>query len=123
MAEITALLLNFLKAIGKYRWYAIVITWTVALIGWAVVLRLPNQYEASARVYVDTQSILKPLLSGMTTMPNLEQQVMFMRRTLLSRPNIESVMRMVDLDVKAKDTKEHDKLVTQLMSQIRIDGT
>ena len=66
MAEITALLLNFLKAIGKYRWYAVVITWTVALIGWAVILRLPNQYEASARVYVDTQSILKPLLSGMT---------------------------------------------------------
>jgi polysaccharide chain length determinant protein (PEP-CTERM system associated) len=123
MAEITALLLNFLKAIGKYRWYAIVITWTVALIGWAVVLRLPNQYDASARVYVDTQSILKPLMSGMTTMPNLEQQVTFMRRTLLSRPNVESVMRMVDLDVTAKDTKEHEKLVTQLMSQIKIEGT
>ena len=86
MAEITAVLLNFLKAIGKYRWHAIVITWVVALIGWAVVLRLPNQYEASARVYVDTQSILKPLLSSMTTVPNLEQQVMFMRRTLISRP-------------------------------------
>src|SRR5881398_1232967 len=123
MAEITAVLLNFLKAIGKYRWYAIVITWTVAMIGWVVVLRLPNQYEASARVYVDTQSILKPLLAGMTTTPNLEQQVMFMRRTLLSRPNIERVMRMVDLDVKAKDSKEHEKMVDELMSQIKIAGT
>jgi polysaccharide chain length determinant protein (PEP-CTERM system associated) len=123
MAEITALLLNFLKAIGKYRWYAVAITWTVALIGWAVVLRLPNQYEASARVYVDTQSILKPLLSGMTTMPNLDQQVMFMRRTLISRPNVESVMRMVDLDVRAKNSKDHEKLVTDLMSQIKIAGT
>ena len=62
MAEITAVLLNFLKAIGKYRWYAVAITWAVAIIGWTIVLRLPNQYEASARVYVDTQSILKPLL-------------------------------------------------------------
>jgi polysaccharide chain length determinant protein (PEP-CTERM system associated) len=123
MAEITALLLNFLKAIGKYRWHAVVITWIVALIGWAVVLRLPNQYEASARVYVDTQSILKPLLSSMTTVPNLEQQVIFMRRTLLSRPNIERLMRMVDLDVKAKDSKEHDKIVDELMSQIKISGT
>ncbi|QJD99883.1 chain length-determining protein [Massilia forsythiae] len=123
MAEITAALLNFLKAIGKYRWYAIVITWTVAVIGWAVVLRLPNQYEASARVYVDTQSILKPLLSGMTTMPNLDQQVMFMRRTLISRPNVERLMRMVDLDVKAKDSKQHEKIVDDLMSQIRIGGT
>ena len=123
MAEITAVLLNFLKAIGKYRWYAVVITWTVALIGWGVVLRLPPQYEASARVYVDTQSILKPLLSGMTTMPNLEQQVMFMRRTLLSRPNVERLMRMVDIDVKAKDTKQHDKMVDELMTQINIGGT
>jgi len=123
MAEITAVLLNFLKAIGKYRWYAVVIAWTVALIGWAVVLRLPAQYEASARVYVDTQSILKPLMSGMTSMPDLNQQVIFMRRTLLSRPNVERLMRDVDLDVKAKDSKEHDKMVDELMTQIKIGGT
>ena len=123
MAEITATLLNFLKAIGKYRWYAVAITWTIAVIGWAVVFRLPNQYEASARVYVDTQSILKPLLSGMTTMPNLEQQVVFMRRTLISRPNVERLMRMVDLDVKAKDTKEHEKIVDELIQNIKIAGT
>jgi polysaccharide chain length determinant protein (PEP-CTERM system associated) len=123
MAEITALLLNFLKAIGKYRWYAVAITWTIALIGWVVVLRMPNQYDATARVYVDTQSILKPLLSGMTTTPNLEQQVVFMRRTLISRPNVERLMRMVDLDVKAKNTKDHDKMVDELMSKIWIGGT
>jgi polysaccharide chain length determinant protein (PEP-CTERM system associated) len=74
-------------------------------------------------VYVDTQSILKPLLSGMTTVPNLEQQVMFMRRTLISRPNVERLMRDVDLDVKAKDSKEHDKMVDELMEKIRISGT
>jgi len=123
MAEITATLLNFLKAIGKYRWYAVAISWTIAVIGWAVVMRLPNQYEASARVYVDTQSILKPLLSGMTTLPNLDQQVVFMRRTLISRPNVEKLMRMVDLDVKAKDAKEHEKMVDDLVSKIKIAGT
>jgi polysaccharide chain length determinant protein (PEP-CTERM system associated) len=123
MAEITALILTFLKAIGKYRWHAVVIAWIVALVGWAVVFKLPNQYEASARVYVDTQSILKPLLSGMTTLPNLDQQVMFMRRTLISRPNVEKLMRMVDLDVKAKDTKAHEKMVDELMAAIKIGGT
>jgi polysaccharide chain length determinant protein (PEP-CTERM system associated) len=123
MAEITAVILTFLKAIGKYRWHAVVIAWIVAIVGWTVVFRLPNEYQASARVYVDTQNILKPLLSGMTSLPNLDQQVMFMRRTLISRPNVERVMRMVDLDVKAKDAKEHEKMVDQLMSQITIAGT
>jgi len=106
MAEILALLLTFLKAIGKYRWYGVAIAWLVAVIGWAVVYRLPSDYQASARVYVDTQSILKPLMAGMTTTPNVEQQVMFMRRTLISRPNVERVLRMVDLDIKAKDSKD-----------------
>jgi len=123
MADITAAILTFLKAIGKYRWHAVIVTWVVAIIGWAVVLKLPNQYDASARVYVDTQSILKPLLSGMTTIPNIEQQVMFMRGTLISRPNVERVMRMVDLDVKAATTKEHEKMVDEMMSRIKLGGT
>lgn len=123
MAELTALILTFLKAIGKYRWYAVIITWVVALVGWAVVYRLPNDYQASARVYVDTQSILKPLLANMTTMPNVDQQVLFMRRTLISRPNVERVMRMVDLDIKAKTVSEHEKLVDELMTQIKVGGT
>ncbi|MFL6709291.1 MAG: XrtA system polysaccharide chain length determinant [Massilia sp.] len=123
MAELTAVVLTFLKAIGKYRWYAVIISWVVAIIGWAVVYKLPNDYQASARVYVDTQSILKPLLSGMTSMPNLDQQVVFMRRTLISRPNVERVMRMVDLDVKTTNAKDHEKVVDELMEKIKILGT
>jgi len=123
MAEITALILNFLKALGKYRWHAVAITWVVALAGWAVVLKLPNQYQASARVYVDTQNILKPLLSGMTTVPNLNQQVQFMRRTLFSRPNVERVVREVDLDVKALNGREMDKIVDEMTSRISMAGT
>lgn len=123
MAEITALLTTFLKAIWKYRWYAVVISWIVAIIGWIVVYRLPNDYQASARVYVDTQSILQPLLAGMTTIPNVDQQVAFMRRTLISRPNVERVMRMVDIDIKAQTAKDHEKQVDELMAQIKIQGT
>ncbi|MDB5905921.1 MAG: chain length-determining protein [Massilia sp.] len=123
MAELTAVILTFLKAIGKYRWYAVFISWVVAITGWAVVYKLPNDYQASARVYVDTQSILKPLLSSMTTLPNLDQQVMFMRRTLISRPNVERVMRMVDLDIKTSNARDHEAMVDELMSQIKILGT
>jgi polysaccharide chain length determinant protein (PEP-CTERM system associated) len=123
MAELTAVILTFLKAIGKYRWYAVVISWVVAIIGWAIVYKLPNDYQASARVYVDTQSILKPLMAGMTTLPNLDQQVVFMRRTLISRPNVERVMRMTDLDVKTSSANDHEKLVNELMDKIRILGT
>ena len=123
MAELVAVLLSFLKAIGNYRWYAIGISWLVALGGWAYVYSMPDEYQATARVYVDTQSILKPLMASMTTMPNVEQQVMFMRRTLISRPNVERVMRMVDLDIKAATPREQEEMVDKLMTQIKMGGT
>lgn len=123
MAELSVLLLTFLKAIGKYRWYAVAIAWVVGIIGWIVVYRMPDEYQSSARVYVDTQSILKPLMAGMTTMPNVEQQVMFMRRTLISRPNVERVIRMVDLDIKTRSASDHEQLIDDLTSQISISGT
>ena len=123
MAELTALITTFLKAIWKYRWHAVIISWIVAIAGWIYVYKMPDDYQASARVYVDTQSVLAPLLAGMTAMPNIDQQVGFMRRTLISRPNVERVMRMVDLDVKARSPKEHEALVDELMSKITITGT
>lgn len=123
MEELIALLLSYLKGIWKYRWYAVVIAWIIVLVGGFKIYSLPNNYEASARVFVDTRTILKPLLAGMTTVPNMEQQVSIMSRTLLSRPNVERVMRMVDLDIKAIDAKDHERLVSNMMGQIKINGS
>lgn len=123
MEDFISQLLAHLRGIWKYRWYAIAVMWLVATGGWAKVLLMPNDYQTSARVFVDTQSILKPLLAGMTSVPNVEQQVSIMSRTLLSRPNVERVMRMVDLDVRAGSPREHELLVDDLMAKIKISGT
>lgn len=123
MEELITQLLTYAKGVWKYRWHAVVATWTFAIAGWIIVYKLPDDYQASARIYVDTQSVLKPLMSGMTAPPNVEQQVTIMSRTLISRPNVERVMRMVDLDIKAKSVKDHDQLVNELMSQIKIGTT
>ena len=123
MEQLVTQLLSTAKGIWKYRWYSMGVAWAVVLIGFFVVYTLPNNYQASARVFVDTQSILKPLLSGMTTIPDVEQQVSIMSKTLLSRPNVERVMRMVDLDINAKSNQEKETYVNALMSEIKITGT
>ena len=123
MEELVTQLQSLLRGGWKYRWYAVTIAWLVSLLGFVVVYTLPDNYQSSARVFVDTQSILKPLLSSMTSVPNVEQQVSIMSRTLLSRPNVERVMRMVDLDIKANTGKDRERLIENLIAQIKIGGT
>ena len=123
MHDLLAQLYSHLRGIWKYRWYAVISAWFIALSGWLVVYELPDRYESSARVYVDTQTILRPLLSGMTATPNLQQQVSIMSQTLLSRPNVERVMRLVDLDVKARNAQEKEQIALNLMKDISIVAT
>ena len=123
MEELTAQLFVYLKGIWKYRWIAVIAAWVVAIAGWVIVYKLPDDYQASARIYVDTQNVLKPLMAGMTISPDLQQQVSIMSRTLISRPNVERVVRMVDLDIKAKDVKDQERLVKELMDKIKLGTT
>ncbi|SCX53916.1 XrtA system polysaccharide chain length determinant [Nitrosospira sp. Nsp1] len=120
MEELTAQLLVYLKGVWKYRWAAVIAAWVVATAGWTIVYKLPDDYQSTARIYVDTQNVLKPLMAGMTVSPDLQQQVSIMSRTLISRPNVERVIRMVDLDIKAKNVKEQENLVKDLMSKIQL---
>lgn len=123
MEELISQLISSLKGIWKYRWHAVSVMWLVAIAGWIKVALLPDDYQTTARVFVDTQTILKPLLAGMTSVPNVDQQVSIMSRTLLSRPNVERVMRMVDLDINAKTPRDQQQQLDELMSKIQIGGT
>ena len=62
-------LLANVKAIWRYRWFAAAVAWFIAVAGWVAVASLADRYQASSRVYVDTQSILRPLLAGLTMQP------------------------------------------------------
>ena len=106
-----------------HRWLGLMVAWIVGVIGVVVVLRIPDKYEASARIYVDTQSILKPLMSGLAIEPNLDQQIMILSRTLISRPNIEKLIRMADLDLAIKSKPAQDELIESLMKSLTIKST
>jgi len=123
MDELLRQATEILRGMWKRRWLGIIVAWVVGLASVVAVLAIPDKYEASARVFVDTQSILRPLMSGLVTQPNVDQQVMMLSRTLISRPNVEKLIRMADLDLKITSKADREALVETLMASLKIQNT
>lgn len=123
MHEIIAQILTYARGAWRHRWYLVGVAWVISVAGWIVVYQMPDEYEATARVYIDTNSVLKPLLRGLTVDTGLGSQISIMTRTLLSRPNMEKLARMTDLDLKVKDPAKMDALLTDLKKDIRMKRT
>lgn len=123
MRELYEQILTYIKGIWRYRWFMMLAAWLLSIVGWGVVYQLPDQYEAEARVHVDTQSMLEPLLRGLTIGTNSSQQVQLVTRTLLSRPNLEKLTRMTDLDLVALTPADMEEVLDDLASDIKISST
>ena len=111
-----------LRGMWQRRWIGLIVAWVVAIGGAIAVLRIPDRYEASARIHVNTQSVLKPLMAGIAVQPNIDQQIQMLSRTLISRPNVEKLVRMADLDLGAKSKQEQDALVDNLIGTLKIQS-
>ena len=59
-------------------------------------------------------------MSGLAVQPNVEQQIGMLSRTLISRPNIEKLIRMADLDLKTQSKSDQDALMERLTKGIEI---
>ncbi|MFO1412775.1 MAG: XrtA system polysaccharide chain length determinant [Burkholderiales bacterium] len=119
MDEILQHLLTGLRGMWHRRWFGLAAAWIVAIVAVTVALRIPDRYEASARVYVDTQTLLRPLMEGLSIQPNLEQQVAMLSRTLISRPNVEKVVRMADLDLNTSP-EGRDALIDSVTNRLKL---
>lgn len=123
MQEIIQQVLTYLRGIWRFRWVAMGISWVVCLVGWVYITQMPNQYIATARVHVDTDSMLRPLLRGLTIQSNITQRISLMTKTLLSQPNLEKIARMADIDIEATGPGQMDRIVRGLKKSIRLQQT
>jgi polysaccharide chain length determinant protein (PEP-CTERM system associated) len=108
-------LLLHLRAMWKYRWRGLFTVFGVAVVMAAIVLMIPKRYEASARIYANTDSILKPLMAGMTVQPDINQRVVMLSRVVISRPNVEHLIQATGLDEKVKTQDEREKLIDDVI--------
>ena len=120
MDEVISLLFTFWHIVRRRKWFAVGAAWGVCMMGWVGVATLPDQYESRAQIYVDTASLLRPLLRGIAVQQDLDQQLSVMKRTLFSRPNLEKVVRDNDLDLEVETSKELEDLLVSVAERASI---
>jgi polysaccharide chain length determinant protein (PEP-CTERM system associated) len=109
-----------LGAIRRWRWVAVAAAWLIAIACALAIPLVPERFEASSRIYVDTQTVLKPLMVGLTYQPDIDQQVRMLARTLISRPNLERLVDRPDAGFKFSAAKEREVTITRLLTQIKV---
>lgn len=120
MDSIRLLIEQYARAAWRRRWAGVFITWLICGVGWVGVYLVPNQYESSARLYVDADAILTPLLRGLAADSAPATQLEVLQRTLLSRPNLEKLVSKTDLDLSVASPSDRERLLQSLALDIRV---
>ena len=104
----------------RRRWWGVAAAWIVCIAGWVGVAAMPNQYEASARVYIDADAVLTPLLRGIATDSSMGDQIDLLQRMMLSRPNLEKIIAKTDLELDTKTATDVEQMVNRLANTIKV---
>ncbi len=120
MKEFRQLVLKYLHGAWRRRWYLIGCVWVICAIGWGIVWRIPDYYESSARVYVNSDEALTPLLNGIALGGDERTRQDRLQRTILSATNMNKVIEMTDLELRIRDPADRQQMVASLQKAIVI---
>ena len=113
---------GLLRGMWTHRWEGLAAAWGVGLLALVALFFVPHRYEATARLYVNTDSILKPLMRDITVQPNDEQRITMLSRVVISRPNIETLVQKSGLEAQARTPAERERIVDGLMKSLEFDN-
>ncbi|MBX5461121.1 MAG: hypothetical protein IRZ28_08525 [Steroidobacteraceae bacterium] len=123
MHEILENVLNQLRGAWRFRRIGMIVAWTICLIGWAVVLAMPDTYQASARVFVDTRTAMSEVIRGLTIDSDVNAQIQLVRQALLGGPQLEKVARETELLEPGSSLQQKQATLAKLRERIIISGS
>ena len=119
MNELFEQLRTALYSVWHRRWLALAVTWAVCLLGWLVVSLIPNSYEATARIYVDTNDVLSDTLR---IAGDGREEITEARQTLLSSFNLEKVIKATKLGEGITQANEMNAAIANLSENVKLES-
>ncbi|MFA5984849.1 MAG: XrtA system polysaccharide chain length determinant [Methylococcaceae bacterium] len=114
MQEQISEIIYYAKGALRYKWAAIIVAWAISLVGWTYIYNMPDKYSSSARVHVDTRTMLRPLLSGLAIQVDVDGLLRVMKQLMFTQKNLEQIANLASM----KGLDAHDLL----KNNIKISG-
>lgn len=119
MQEMLEQILDLIRGAWRFRRYALICAWVIAICGWTAVLFLPDVYQASSRVFVDTKTALKPVLKDIAIDQDVNAQLNLVRQSLLSLPELQAVAQEVgSVDPRTMSPQQILRTLDSMQSRI-----
>lgn len=112
--------LDQLRGAWRFRWSSLAVAWIAALALWLGVFLIPDTYEASARVFVDSGTTLRQATQGIGLGENVDTQIQSVRQALLGGPQLEKVAEQTDLLAGALTPEAKQDVIERLRKDITI---
>jgi polysaccharide chain length determinant protein (PEP-CTERM system associated) len=114
-------ILDQLSGAWRYRWVALWVAWGTAFVLWAVVFLVPNTYEASARVFVDTRTTLSQATEGIGLGEDIDSQIERVRQALAGLPQLQRVAAQTGLLAGAVTPPAKQRVLEKLRDDLDIN--
>jgi polysaccharide chain length determinant protein (PEP-CTERM system associated) len=123
MRQTLEFLFDQLRGAWRFRSTAMVVAWAVCVIGWLVVLALPDRYSAWARVYVDTRTRLSQVTQAIALESTIASQAEEVRQALLGGPQLEKVARLAIPGFATATPEAQADIVQHLRMKLEVEAS
>jgi polysaccharide chain length determinant protein (PEP-CTERM system associated) len=111
------------RTLWRRRRLALVSAWGVALVAAVALPYVPQRYEASARLVVDTQSALRPLISGMSVQSaEAERQARVLAREAMASSQLARLVERNALGLPAATAEEREDSLVRLIARTKLSA-
>ena len=111
-----------LRGIWRFKWTALVVAWSVAILAWGVVFLIPNKYQATAQIFVNTGTTLQQATHGISLGDDIGAQIQQVSDVLLSDPQLRKVAEETNLMTGAITAEQQQAVIDDLRSNIDLEA-